>query len=252
MSFNVSADAYSRFMGRYSEPLAARFADLLTVQPGQRVLDVGCGPGALTLELVKRLGVEAVAAVDPAAAFVDAVRTRIPGVDAQVAVAEKLPFNDGEFDGAVAQLVVHFMTDPVAGIAEMARVTRPGGRVAACVWDYAGGRGPLSVFWAAVNSLDPGASDESGLAGARAGHLAELFEATGLREVESSEVSVHLDVPSFQDWWEPYTFGVGPAGSYVAKLDERQRAELSARCAELLPEPPFESSSTAWTAVGRV
>lgn len=252
MSFNVSADAYDRFMGRYSGPLAVRFAELLDLRDGDRVLDVGCGPGALTRELAKRVPVQALSAVDPAAAFVEAVRDSVPGIDARIAGAEQLPFPDGQFDCAAAQLVVHFMADPVAGLAEMARVTRPGGRVGACVWDYAGGRGPLSVFWTAVNSLDPGAGDESGLAGARAGQLAELFEAAGLRVVVSSELSVRLPVASFQDWWGPYTLGVGPAGSYVAKLDEQRRAELAGRCAQLLPEPPFDSDSTAWAVVGQV
>ena len=129
MSFDVSADAYLRFMGRYSEPLAARFADLAGIRPGQRVLDVGCGPGALAAELVSRVGAGAVSAVEPSASFVAAARDRLPGVDIRRSPAEQLPFGDGVFDAAMAQLVVHFMTDPVAGLREMGRVTRPGARV---------------------------------------------------------------------------------------------------------------------------
>jgi ubiquinone/menaquinone biosynthesis C-methylase UbiE len=144
MSFNVSADAYLRFMGRYSEPMASQFADLAGVSPGQRVLDVGCGPGALTAELVRRLGPGEVSAVEPSAPFAAAARQRLPDVDIQQAQAEQLPFPDAVFDAALAQLVVHFMADPVAGLREMGRVTRPGGVVAACVWDHAGGRGPLA------------------------------------------------------------------------------------------------------------
>ena len=142
MSFDVAADAYDRFMGRYSAQLAPGLADLGGVQAGQTVLDVGCGPGALTAELVRRLGPDAVAAVDPSESFVAAARARHPGVDVRLSAAEDLPYPDGTFDAAFAQLVVHFMTDPVAGLAEMARVTRADGVVAACVWDLAGGRAP--------------------------------------------------------------------------------------------------------------
>jgi ubiquinone/menaquinone biosynthesis C-methylase UbiE len=130
VSFEVSAGAYLQFMGRYSEPLAGRFADLAEVRRGQRVLDVGCGPGALTAELADRVGAGAVSAAEPSASFVAAVRERLPGVDVRLAAAERLPFPDGAFDAAMAQLVVHFMADPVQGLREMARVTRPGGLVA--------------------------------------------------------------------------------------------------------------------------
>ena len=137
MSFDVAGDAYGRFMGRFSEPLAERFLALAGVRDEDRVLDVGCGPGALTARLVARLGAGQVAAVDPSEPFVAAARTRLPGVDVRVATAESLPFDDDAFDAVLAQLVVHFMADPVAGLAEMARVARPGGTVAACVWDHA-------------------------------------------------------------------------------------------------------------------
>src|SRR4029077_19351882 len=124
----------------------------------------------------KRLGTSLVAAVDPAEQFVAAAAERHPGVEVQVAAAERLPFSDGEFDAALAQLVVHFMSDPVRGLAEMARVTRDGGTVAACVWDHAGGRSPLAPFWEAAREITPGIEDEGMLAGAREGHLTELFD----------------------------------------------------------------------------
>src|SRR5919108_261504 len=154
MSFDVAAAAYDRFMGRYSRLLSPQMADLAGVSDGQRVLDVGCGPGALTAELVARLGATSVAAVDPSEPFVAAARERHPGVDVRRASAESMPFGDDTFDGTLAQLVVHFMTDPVAGLAEMARVTRPGGVVAACVWDHGGDLGPLNTFWRAARDLD--------------------------------------------------------------------------------------------------
>ena len=251
MTFDVTAGAYARFMGRYSEPLAAEFAELAGVRAGQRALDVGCGPGALTAQLVQRLGTEAVSAVDPSDSFVAAVQARFPDIDVQSGVAEQLPFPDATFDLALAQLVVHFMTDPAAGLAEMARVTRPGGLVAACVWDHAGGGGPLAVFWAAVRDMDPDAHDESGLAGAREGHLAELGAAAGLQRIRATSLTVRVGFPTFDDWWERFTLGVGPAGAYVSQLDEGRRDVLRNRCAELLPSAPFEVAATAWCVVAR-
>jgi len=251
VSFKVPADAYGRFMGQFTEPLADRFVDLVQVQPGQRALDVGCGPGALTARLADRLGTEAVSAIDPSDPFVAAVQARLPGLDARSGVAENLPFPDDSFDLALAQLVVHFMSDPVAGLREMARVTRTGGHVAASVWDHAGHSGPLSTFWQAVNELDPGAHDESDLAGAREGHLAELFDMAGLQQIEPSVLTVRVPYPTFEDWWEPYTFGVGPAGDYVAQLDDAGRDAIRSRCAQLLPPAPFEVTASAWAVRAR-
>jgi SAM-dependent methyltransferase len=252
VSFAVGPDAYDRFMGRYSVPLALLFADLATVRPGQRVLDVGCGPGALTSELVTRLGAGAVAAIDPSESFVDAVRERHPAIEVRHGVAEKLPFDDGVFDAALAQLVVHFMADPVAGLGEMRRVTRRGGVVAACVWDHAGGTGPLGLFWQAARELDSGIADESSLAGAREGHLGELFRSAGLREIEEGALTVRVEHPSFEEWWDPFTLGVGPAGRYVVGLDVDRRARLRDRCRTMLPAPPFEPTARAWSARGVV
>src|SRR6202042_1375622 len=230
VSFDVGADAYLRFMGGFAEPLATLFADLAGVAAGQRALDVGCGPGALTAELVHRLGADAVSAVEPSASFAAAAARRLPGVDVRRAAAEQLPFPGAVFDVTLAQLVVHFMTDPVAGLHELGRVTRPGGTVAACVWDHAGGRAPLTVFWQAALDLDPAARDESALAGAREGHLAELFRQAGLRAPRTAVLTVTARYASFDDWWEPYTLGVGPAGAYLAALADDQRAELRDRC----------------------
>jgi SAM-dependent methyltransferase len=251
VSFSVAADSYDRFMGRYSGPLAPRFADVAGVASSDRVLDVGCGPGALTAELVRRVGAERVCAVDPSEPFVAAARERLPGVDVRRAPAEALPFDDGTFDAALAQLVVHFMADPVAGLTEMRRVTRRGGVVAACVWDHGGGAGPLSAFWSAARELDPGVDDESLLAGAREGHLAELALAAGLVEVESSDIVVEVEHPSFDEWWEPFTLGVGPAGAYTAALDEADRAALREACRARLSDGPFTVSARAWAVTAR-
>jgi SAM-dependent methyltransferase len=251
VSFDVGAEAYQRFMGRYSEPLAVRFADLAGIRPGQRVLDVGCGPGALTAELAGRIGAGAVAAVEPSASFAAAARERLPGVDIRLSAAEQLPFPDGSFDAAMAQLVVHFMADPVAGLREMGRVTRPGGVVAACVWDHGGDRGPLTAFWRAAGELDPAAVDESNLAGVREGHLAQLCAQAGLGSAQPAALTVRVRYATFEQWWEPFTLGVGPAGAYVAALPPERRDALREHCRQLLPAGPVEVSATAWAVTSR-
>jgi SAM-dependent methyltransferase len=251
MAFNVAAESYDRFMGRYSVQLAAQMADLAGIAEGQRVVDVGCGTGLLTAELVGRVGAENVAAVDPSQPFVDAVAARYPGVDVRQGSAEALPFEDDSFDAALAQLVVHFMTDPVQGIAEMSRVTRSGGSVVACVWDHHGGGGPLAVFWDAVHEMGLDAIDESELPGVREGHLGELFEAAGLRDVEQSVLEIRLEHPSFEHWWQPYTLGAGPAGVLVASLDPVAQAQLRELCRKRLPRAPFVLAARAWAARGR-
>jgi SAM-dependent methyltransferase len=250
VSFAVGANAYNRFMGRYSAPLAPAFADFASVVEGFRVLDVGCGPGALTDELVKHVGSGTVVAVDPSETFVRAVQGRNPTIDVQLATAERLPFKDSTFNVTLAQLVVHFMKDPLVGLREMARVTCPGGAVAACVWDHDGGGGPLSLFWAAVRELDSGVEGEAHLAGAREGHLGQLFRQAGLTSIGETSLSIAVSHPSFEDWWEPFMFGVGPAGSYVAALDAPSQVRLRDRCRDMLPSAPFTMTARAWAARG--
>jgi len=246
MSFDVTADAYQRFMGRYSRPLAEQFVDLVAVRPSDRVLDVGCGPGILTAPLVERCGPEGVGAVDPSPPFVADVRERLPGVDVREAAAEALPFDDHAFDAALAQLVVHFMTDPVAGLREMGRVTKPGGVVAASVWDFVGGTAPLSVFWRAAQELDPAAPGEADRAGTHEGALVELAGAAGLAGVWSTSLTVRVPFTSYDEWWAPYLLGVGPLGAYVATLEADHLLALKERCLELLPTAPFEQPAVAW------
>ena len=250
MSFDVAADAYDRYMGKYSRLLSPQLADFAGVRYGQRVLDVGCGPGALTAELVERLGASAVSAVDPSEPFVAAARERHPGVEVLRASAEQLPFPALTFDAAVAQLVVHLMADPNRGLAEMARVTRRTGVVAACVWDHGGDQGPLSLYWRAALVLDPDVDDESQLAGVREGHLAELFEAAELHEIEETVLWVSLEHSTFEAWWEPFTKGVGPAGSYLASISAERQVELRETCRSMLRRIPFVVTARAWAARG--
>lgn len=250
MSFDVPGSAYGRFMGRYSEPLAVPFTTFANVSSGDQVLDVGCGPGALTAHLSSVTQAPLITAVDPSPSFVEAVRQRCPEADVHLAGAEALPFPDDVFDVALAELVVHFMSDPVAGLREMARVCKPGGHVAACVWD--GATGALGPFWKAAHAVDPFVQDESALAGAREGHLSDLFAAAGLTAVEAASIRVEVVHPSFQEWWEPYTLGVGAAGEYVTQLDEAARERLATAARTALGAGPFTVSATAWAARGCV
>jgi SAM-dependent methyltransferase len=250
VSFETSAAAYDQFMGRYSRPLARALVRRLGDQLHNRVADIGCGPGALTEVLVDKAGPAEVIAIDPSRSFVTAARDRW-GVTVVAAKAERLPFADAAVDAALAQLVVHFMSDPVAGLSEMARITRPDGALAASVWDHAGGHGPLAAFWRAAAELDPAAPDESGLPGTAAGQLATLARAAGWSDVIDGSMTVEVEHPTFDQWWEPFTLGVGPAGGYVAGLTESDRARLRGRCRDLLSAGPFVIAGLAWTVVGR-
>ncbi len=233
MSFDVAASAYDEFMGRFSRPLSAAVVERLDPQPGRRAVDVGCGPGALTSLLVERLGASAVAAVDPSESFVSALAERLPGVDVRLAGAETLPWDDGSFDLATANLVVNFMADPVAGLREMARVAR-GGTVAATLWNLAPEHGPLGFFFAAARDLDPAAPHEDHLPGAQPGQLVQLFRDAGLAEVSEEPIALTVGFPSLEVWWHPFTLGVGPAGDFVARLSEQERSALMRRCGERL------------------
>ena len=252
MSFAVAAEAYDAFMGRWSRRLAGPFADFARAQSPSRLLDVGCGTGALTEELLRRQPDAQLVAVDPSTSFAAAMASNLPEVRTAVAEAERLPFADDTFDTALAQLVVHFMTDPVLGLAAMRRVTRPGGMVGACVWDYGGERGPLGVFWESARAVDPDAPGESHLPGTSEGQLEHLLRAAGLREVEAAELIVAIEHPTFEDWWAPFTRGAGPAGSYVASLDQDGRERVMAECRRRLPMRPIVVNAVAWAARGSV
>ena len=252
-TFGVPA-AYDSFMGRYSRPLAPAFAGAAGVAAGQRVLDVGCGPGALTEELLGRVGASAVAAIDPSEPFVEECARRNPGVDVRVGAAERLPFEDGSFDRALAQLVLHFVSDQAAAAGELRRVVRDGGSAAACVWDFGGGMQMLRLFWEAARTAVPSAPDEaSTLRFGRDGEIGSLFREAGLRDVVTGALTVEVGYEGFEDLWRGFLAGSGPAGSLCVSLEpepqEALREELRRRVGD--PRGPFSLTARAWYAVGR-
>lgn len=250
----ANADAYQNLMGRYSDPLALEFAAAAGVAAGQRVLDVGCGPGALTTVLAGIAGAENVAGVDPSEPFVEAARARVPGADLRVGPAESLPFEDDTFDRALAQLVFHFVADPAQSAAEMARVTRPGGRIAACVWDMTGGMTLLRNYWEAAREVDPAAPGEDKRFGGMPGQLAELFRDAGLGDAAGGPLTVTSRYADFDELWSSLTAGVGLVGLHAASLDEEQAKALADLLHQRLgsPEGAFDLQATAWCAVGTV
>ena len=251
MQFVAPAEHYDRFMGRYAPTLASALADAAGVTSGMRVLDVGCGPGGLARELAARVGAANVAAIDPAPQFAAACRDATPGADVRDGVAEDLPWRDDEFDAALSSLVIGFMRDPDQGVREMARVTRAGGTVAACMWDTtAGGMTMLRLFWSAARRHDPKVEGERRMAGTAEGDIAERFKRAGLQDVIGGALAARAEYAGFDDFWAPFTFAVGPAGHYLDSLPEERRARLREACREALPDGPFSLNARAWYARG--
>jgi SAM-dependent methyltransferase len=254
-TFAVAGGIYDSFMGRYSLSLAKPFADAAGVVEGQQALDVGCGPGALTGVLVARLGRDAVWACDPSPSFRDECAARHPGVVVKLGRAESIPFEDDSVDHAMAQLVLHFVSEPHRAASEMARVVRPGGTVSACVWDFDEGMEMLRGFWDAALSIDPDAPDEARtMRFGRPGEIAELFRSAGIEDIVESTLGVSSTYTSFDELWNGFLAGVGPAGSYcVSSSDEhrdRLRTALFARFGS--PTGPFMLRAVARSATGRV
>jgi SAM-dependent methyltransferase len=240
-------------MGRYLPTLGPAFADTAGVVPDLRALDVGCGPGGLTTVLVRRLGADRVAAVDPSPAFVAACRERHPGVDVRQGVAEGLPWDDASFDVTLGSLIAGFLRDPAVAASEMRRVTRPGGRVALCFWEIE--RMPLlTTYWQAVSEVDPSARGEAELFGRRQGQLPDLLADAGLQSVTESSLTATADYADADDWWSSFTGGAGPVGAQYARMDDDQRSRVRSRGLELLGHPAgaFSLEARAWCAVGQV
>ncbi len=253
-TFQASGSSYDAFMGRYSQPLAVAFAAAAGITPGMSALDVGCGPGALTSMLVDRLGIEAVSACDPSDTFVAECITRHPGVDIRPGRAEAIPFEDDSFDAILAQLVLHFVSDPARAAEEFRRVLRPAGTVAACVWDFAEGMQMLRHFWDAALTVDPDAPDEARtLRFSREGEITQLFEAAGFHKLSETTLTVTSTYADFDELWSGFLAGIGPAGAYCLGLPEQTRAELRSIMFRGLgsPSEPFTLEAVARCVVGR-
>jgi SAM-dependent methyltransferase len=245
VTFEVAGEKYDRYMGRYSRALAPRFVAFAGIREG-RVLDVGCGPGALTGALAEVVGAARVAAVDPSQAFVAACRARVPGADVRQAPGEALPFDDATFDAALSQLVLSFVRDADRFVAEQRRVVRAGGVIAACMWEQ-GRLGVVEAFWAAARAVDPAAPDESGMPFRRVEELDALWRRAGLTDVAHGAIEVSSRYDGFDDYWAPFEHGIGPAGAYLVAQPPARRDELREATRTRLGDPrgPFELGARA-------
>ena len=233
--FSGSGDAYDRFMGRYSTQLAARFADFAGVRPPQRAVDVGAGTGALARELVARLGVESVAAAEPSPDYAATLRERFPGLDVREAPGETLPWEDGAFDAALAQLVVVFFDDPAQAARELSRVTREGGVVATAMWEFEGVE-MINALNEIRKRLDP---ERFGVATEYRDEasLRSLFERAGLRDVETTRIEVSVEYETVDELWEPAIRVGGPGGPAVDAYTPEQLVAGRAIFEEALGNP---------------
>ncbi len=254
----AAGDAYETYMGRWSRPIARSFVNWLRLKPSAHWLEVGCGTGALTSAICQFSNPASVVACDPSEPFINDARTRIsdPRVSFVLAGAHDLPRWDGDFDAVVSGLVLNFVPDPVKAIASMRARLRPGGCVAAYVWDYAGRMEFLRYFWEEAVALDPGAAslDESHrfpLCQPEA--LASLFRAAKLSHVETHALESSTSFKDFSDYWGPFLGGTGPAHTYVTSLEPNRRELLRQRLQQRLqPEPDgrIHLDARAWAVRG--
>ena len=227
----AKGDAYEAYVGRWSRLVAAEFVRWLGVPPGRRWLDVGCGTGALTATVLAGAEPSEVVGVDPSEGFLATARTRIddPRATFHTGDARSLPLPDQRFDAVVSGLALNFVPDPARAVAEFARVAAPGAVVAAYVWDYAEGMGMIRELWDAAFTLNPAAAE---LDEARrfticaAEPLRDLWEGSGLGSVSTQLIEISTRFDDFQDFWEPFLGGQGPAGSYVVALPDQDRDAL--------------------------
>jgi SAM-dependent methyltransferase len=248
-------DAYELYMGRWSRRLAPAYVGFAAVKEGERLLDVGTGTGALAAALAAATSTSEIVGIDPSAGFVEAARAGGSArVRFDVGDAQSLPYPDASFDQVLSLLALNFVPDPGKALREMRRVTRPGGAVSACVWDYADGMESLRLFWDAAVELDPAAAPkhERNMKLCRKGELGELWREAGLAEVREDALVVEQAFSSFDDYWGPFLSGTGPGGAYVVSLDAARRKQLEARLRTRLGGGAFTLKARAWCVHGLV
>ena len=256
MSAAARAEAYDRHTGRYGRELAAAFVRFAGVEPEMRVLDVGCGTGALTARLAQIVGGDRVLAVNPSQAHAQACRERVPGAAVRVGSAEALPFDDSGFEAVLAQLVIQALDDAPEAAREMRRVAAPGGVVAACMWDFRGGMPLLDAYWAAVRALDPAgavaAGDNSADPWCTFDGLRRLWQGADITDVETAELAADAHYDDFDDAWFSFAAGAGLSGAYCRSLDDRRRAALREEFRRRLAPPggSFRLEARAWAVRG--
>ena len=259
-SFFAESAAYERFMGRWSRQVAPLLVQFAEVRDGQAVLDIGSGTGALALAVARAAPTAPITGVDPSASYVSYAQQNAPSERVRFVVgdAQALQMSDASFDRVLSLFVMNFIPDRAKALREMIRVTRPDGVVAAAVWDYGDGMQMLRVFWDEAVALDPAVAprDERNMPLCKPGELAALWREHGLGQVEEQPLTIRMSFSSFEDYWEPFLGGQGPAGAYVASLSETRRDALRTRIRQRLvgnnPDRPFALDARAWAVKGLV
>jgi SAM-dependent methyltransferase len=254
------ADAYERFMGRWSRQLAPVLVGFAGVEDGEAVLDVGSGTGALAAAVALTAPSSRVVGIDPAAAYVALAQARQSSdrVRFEVGDAQHMRFDAAEFDRTLSLLVLNFIPDPAIALGEMRRVTRPSGTIAAAVWDYGAGMQMLRTFWDEAVALNPAAAakDERHMRFCRPGELGAFWRARGLEQVVEEGLSIETRFAGFDDYWEPFLHKQGPAGAHVATLTLGERNQLRERLRRRLlgdgPDRPILLTARAWAVRGIV